>query len=148
MKKESGQPILGIRCPARTKTATYKIWATAFFFKYHDYINKFILMSRPMGVVTWSFMTNCRSSDKTHKFKRLLNFAVTAQQEIFVSEKFHRKRLSDSSSRIYFHQTPVVAHLLFDRSIVAFAYRLFSHSWLFWISHTCGFVTKFSQNLI
>ena len=46
-------------------------------------------------------------------------FSDTVQQEIFVSEKFRQKRPSGSSSGIYFRQTPVVARLLFGRSVVA-----------------------------
>ena len=52
---------------------------------------------------------------------------TTVQQEIFVSEKFRQKRPSGSSSGTYFRQKPVVARLLFARSVVALLLIVYLH---------------------
>ena len=62
------------------------------------------------------------NSTKTNYVQKTL----ILQQEIFVSENFHQKLPSGSSSRTYFRQTSVVTHLLFGRSVVRLSLVCFS----------------------
>ena len=53
--------------------------------------------------------------------------SILYSRKIFISEKFRQKRPSGSSSGIYFRQKPVVARLLFARSVVALLLIVYLH---------------------